>query len=269
MKIEAHSRTEHSTPSKYSKKHILEPKKFEKSNNRWNQFASALNEIHKRALDGPLLDVGCGIGYFVYSGLKRGFNIWGVDASESKVRRFRKLIHFTASPENWNKNCVVGNGQNLPFKSNRFPAISSWYVLEHIKNLSGVLKELVRITQPEGLIMLKAQDARNCWEGHYKIPWIPFLSDNLAKVWVEEFGKPFEKRNEVYDITQPQVAAMLETFGCQIVAKASPPKTLIRQHWQIHTEKEVRKTARKIKALLENKQWFQQPERLFIIAVKK
>ena len=244
-------------------------KKIEKSKNRWNQFAAAVREIRQQSLDGPILDLGCGIGYFVYYALSRRFNIWGADRSKSKILRYREFVRHTEGPESWEKRCIVSDGQEMPFKSNHFAAISSWYVLEHLVNLGGVLREVVRVTQRGGVIILKAQDARNGWEGHCKIPWIPFLSGNLARAWVEEFGKSYEDMKGAYDITEPQVTAILETCGCKVVAKASPPVMLIDQHWQINTEQEVRNAARKVMAMVENGQWNPQPENLIIYAVKE
>ncbi len=272
----AHSHIKNNRPdigqikaNKFSKTSILNKKKLAKGISRWNQYYAGIYNINPETLAGPMLDLGCGVGYFVYEGLSRRMNIWGVDSSQSKILRFKRLIHYTASPKKWQKRCIAASGNALPFKSEYFASVCSWYVLEHLEKIDEALKEIVRVTRRKGIIVLRAQDARNGWEGHCNIPWIPFLSDRLVEVWVEEFGAPFEKRQGVYDITQPQVEAILETFECEIVTKAPPPETLIKNHWQIHTEKEVRKTAREIKARFEDKQWFPQPENLYIFAVKK
>lgn len=257
------------TARKFSRDHLLNRNKLKKGGTRWNQYVATIKAIRNSTLQGPILDFGCGIGYFVLEGLSRGMDIWGVDASVSKIQRFEKLIQYTHSPTIWGKRCLVGSGENLPFQSNRFSAVSSWYVLEHVLHIGEIIRELVRITQKNGVITLRAQDARNGWEGHYKIPWIPFLSGSLAKAWVEEFGKPFELRKDVYDITQPQIAAILETLGCELLVQAPAPKVLIDNHLEIDTEEKVRKTARRIKTLVEKRQWRPQPENLYVYAMKK
>lgn len=254
---------------KGDKNGIIDEKRMKKSKNRWNQFTAAVKEIHQDALKGPVLDFGCGMGYFVYYGLSQSFDVWGVDLSKRKICRYRELIQNTGGPKGWEKRCIIANGLEMPFKSNLFAAVSSWYVLEHLEDLGGVLREVVRVTQRGGVLILKAQDARNGWEGHCKIPWLPFLSGNLSRAWAEEFGKSYEERRGVYDITEPQVTAILEACGCEIVAKAPPPIILIREHWQINTEQEVRVTARKVKAMMENNQWQPQPENLIVYAVKQ
>jgi ubiquinone/menaquinone biosynthesis C-methylase UbiE len=253
---------------KYRYSAIVNQKKINKGQTRWNQFYNNINHINPEALAGPILDFGSGVGYFVLEGLRRHMDIWGVDLLPGKIRRYKKLVEFTESPDIWKNLCVVGNGEELPFRSNRFAAISSWYVFEHIEHPGPVLRELVRITRSKGLIVIRAQDARNGWEGHCKIPWIPFLAGRLARVWVEEFGKSVELRRGVFDITQPQIISVLEELDCSIVIKAADPFVLIKDHWKLSTEEEVRRKARETKRAYERGDWQPQMENLYIYAQK-
>ncbi len=257
------------TPQKYSRKQILNAKKLKKGVSRWNQIAATVGWIDPDLLQGPMLDLGSGVGYFVLEGLKRGMDIWGVDTSAGKLLRFEKLVRYTDSPDEWRRRCLLADGDDLPFASNCFSAVSSWYVMEHLANPSAVLRELVRVTRPGGVIAIKAQDARNGWEGHCKIPWVPFLGGGLARVWAEEFGTSIDRRDGVYDVTQPQVTAILEALGCTVAVEAAAPDVLIPRHWRISSEKEVRQTARRVKSMVANGQWQPQPENLYVYAVKK
>jgi ubiquinone/menaquinone biosynthesis C-methylase UbiE len=254
---------------KYSRIHVLDAKKLKKGRSRWNQFSSTIAGIDQKLLLGPMLDLGSGVGYFVLEGLQRGMNIWGVDASAGKLLRFQMLVQFTHSPDEWLRRCLLADADDLPFASNRFAAVSSWYVLEHQVNPASSLRELVRVTQPGGIIVIKAQDARNSWEGHCKIPWIPFLGGSFARAWAEEFGTTVERRAGVYDVTQPQVTAILEALGCTVAVQAPEPAVLIPRNWQISTEAEVRQIARRIKSMHESGRWQPQPENLYVYAIKK
>ncbi len=253
---------------KYSRNTILNEKKIRKGHTRWNQFLDALNRIDKNIQDGPILDFGSGIGYFVLEGLRRHKDIWGMDILPGKITRYKKLIEYTNSPSAWQKRCVIADGEEIPFPSNHFSATASWYVFEHIQYPSQVLRELVRVTRKGGVIAIRAQDARNGWEGHCKIPWIPFLSRNMARIWIEEFGKSPELRRGVYDITQPQVISVLEQLGCDIAVQAAPPAVLIENHWKLSTEGEVRAKARQIRQRYEEGSWVPQPENLYLYARK-
>jgi len=215
-----------------------------------------------------MLDFGCGIGCFVLEGLQREMDMWGVDQSSSKIERYGKLVQSTSSPPSWEKRCFTAEGADLPFRSNVFAAVSSWYVFEHIKDPSEVLRELVRITRRGGVITIRAQDARNGWEGHCKIPWVPFLSGRMARAWIEAFGKSPTLRQGVYDITQPQFISILEKLGCRIAIQAPEPRVLIEDPLQLTTEAKVRRKARQVRARFESGEWVPQPENLYIYAQK-
>jgi ubiquinone/menaquinone biosynthesis C-methylase UbiE len=253
---------------KYSRKAILNQKKITKGVTRWNQFGQTLTELSPLLLNGPILDFGSGIGYFVLEGLRRSVNIWGVDLLPGKIARYRQLIDYSKSPESWKERCVAADGEELPFPTNWFTALSSWYVFEHIPNPGKCIREMVRVTRPGGVIAIRAQDARNGWEGHCKIPWIPFLPDRLARIWIEEFGADPSLRDGVIDITQPQVIAIFEELGCRILEKASEPRQLIAGHQSLITEREVRDKARQVHGDFSNGKWQPQPENLYIYAQK-
>ena len=252
---------------KYSRERLLSPKKLRKGVTRWNQFATRLAEIDPESLQGPILDFGSGVGYFVLEGLKREMDIWGVDFLPGKVQRYGKLIGYTSQQESWKTRCLVGDGYHLPFASGTFSAISSWFVFEHIPEPEPVVTELVRVLRPHGVIVIRAEDARSRWEGHCKIPWEPFLADHLTRVWMEEFDCAPEMREEVYDLTQPQCEAILKGLNCRIISTAPNPPQPVAQI-DLSSERKVRERARQIKALFERGAWVPQPAELYIYAQK-
>ena len=75
-------------------------------------------------------------------------------------------------------------------------------------------------------------------------------------------------KDGVYDITQPQIRAIFEELGCKIVREAAEPRQLIESHQKLTTEKEVRDTARRIRADFRSGKWLPQPENLYIFAQK-
>ena len=254
---------------KYSREAILNPKKIRKGHTRWNQYLETLLQIDNQSLTGPLLDFGSGIGYFVLEGLRRHLNIWGVDILPGKIERYKRLIDYSDSPAEWKSRCFAGNGEELPFRSETFSAVSSWYVFEHIDKPGEIIRELVRITRRGGIVSIRAQDARNYWEGHCKIPWIPFLSKRMSAAWIEEFEASAELRRGVFDITQPQLIAIFEELNCSIAVKAADPVILIDGHWRLTSEEEVRAKAREVRHLFEVGEWLPQPENLYIFAQKR
>ena len=247
---------------------LVNPKKLSKGLTRWNQFSATLRKVNPKSLEGPILDFGSGVGYFVLEGLKRKMDIWGVDRLPGKVSRFKRLVKLTSKEPSWQHRCILGSGENLPFESNKFSAISSWFVFEHIPEPLPVLKELVRVLKPNGVIVIRAEDARTSWEAHCKIPWLPYLSDRFISVWLEEFNCSPDLRNGVYDITLPQCETFLEECRCRIVLKATEPLTPIGNHCHLRTEKQIRRKARQAKTLLDQGAWPAQPKYFHICAQK-
>jgi SAM-dependent methyltransferase len=256
------------TSEKYSRETISNPAKIKKGKTRWNQCVEALEKIDPQLLQGPVLDFGCGVGYFVLEGLRRGIDIWGIDQFLGKIKRFQKLLEYTGSPTEWGKHCLTGDGVILPFSTDSFSLVTSWWVYEHISNPGEAIREMVRVTRPGGVIVIRAQDAHTSWEGHCNIPWIPYLPGHLERAWIEEFGKSHELRDGVYNISQSQVSTILDSLGCRTIIQAEPPKVLIENHRHLCTENEVRRAARQVKAKLDNGEWHPVQEGLYIFAQK-
>jgi ubiquinone/menaquinone biosynthesis C-methylase UbiE len=235
----------------------------------WITLANAVQQIRPNALAGPILDLGCGKGNTVYYGLTKKHDMWGVDVDQDSIDFYKRRVRLSGAPPEWSDRCLVTNAREMPFKTNYFSAVHSNYVLEHMAQLGEVLRETVRTTQIGGIIFMKAQDARISYEGHYRIPWLPFMPKHVARIWLEEFEKPVDGLGHLQYITTPQVTTILEACGCQVVAQSSPPKPIVSNHWQIHTEEEVRVVARKFRDMFEHGSWPKQPGSLFVVAIKQ
>jgi len=90
------------------------------------------------------LEIGIGTGEsFELAGRK--FNLsFGMDISEGMVRR-------TSYKVKENKNLFVGDGCNLPLRSNSFDFIICQDVLEHVPNQKKLILEICRVLKLEGI----------------------------------------------------------------------------------------------------------------------
>ena len=98
---------------RFSRSVLLDPRKVEKSRNRWRQLIAAAHRIRPEAWTGRVLDVGFGAGHFLCEGLRLGMDVWGVDRRETKARRFHRLVDFLKVPVAWKHRALVGEGQDL------------------------------------------------------------------------------------------------------------------------------------------------------------
>lgn len=96
-------------------------------------------------LQSPVLDLGCGDGHFAQVTFTKKIDI-GLDPLfssliEAKSRKKYSLL-------------VCAEGTNLPFSADRFRTTFSNSVLEHIKPVNDVIKEVYRVTKRGGFFTL-------------------------------------------------------------------------------------------------------------------
>ncbi len=102
----------------------------------------------------PVLDIGCGDGFFaqtVFIAVSIGLDIPGSRMKELKnVGIYKKLVEY--------------DGSKIPFSNNTFPTIISNCVFEHIEDVGRVLAEIYRVLRPGGTFVVSVM--AKPWEEH-------------------------------------------------------------------------------------------------------
>lgn len=94
------------------------------------------------------LDVGCGSGDLTrFASKVRARVSIGIDIATSIVR-------YARNESNRRAEFTVADAQNLPFKNNQFDTILCTEVLEHIPNPMNTLKELYRVLNANGTVII-------------------------------------------------------------------------------------------------------------------
>jgi len=117
------------------------------------QEASLFYE-HKKFIKPPLVDFGCGDGFFSQIVFKKKYIDVGLDLKESRIGQAKKIY----------KKLTIYNGVKIPYPNNCFRSVISNCVLEHIPNLKASLKEIYRILRPDGYFV--ATVMTNQWENY-------------------------------------------------------------------------------------------------------
>lgn len=106
----------------------------------------------------PILDYGCGDGFFIKTAFveRQGKIDVGIDIDRNVLEKAKKSEVY--------KKVVCHNSYTLPFKNNYFNSIVSNCVLEHVENLERDLGELFRILKPGGIFVCTVMT--NKWEGY-------------------------------------------------------------------------------------------------------
>jgi ubiquinone/menaquinone biosynthesis C-methylase UbiE len=120
---------------------------------------------HQRRIDkilsylepGPaekILDVGCGVGTFVFHGAKKGAVCFGVDYSREAIRTAAILSHRYHLEKNMH--LVVGNALELPLVSESVEKMTSIDFIEHITDdeKDRLLGEMKRVLKKGGRLIV-------------------------------------------------------------------------------------------------------------------
>jgi len=130
------------TFSTYIKKY-LENRPFFYSYIRPQEASLFYERISK--MKGPILDFGCGDGFFANAIFKKKYINVGLDISSSRMEEARKLNIY--------KSIKTYDGNTIPFKNNHFNTIISNCVFEHIPQINESVKEMHRVLKTGGLLM--------------------------------------------------------------------------------------------------------------------
>lgn len=98
---------------------------------------------------GPLLDVGCSLGYALEAARSLGLQASGADVSDHAVAACRAL-GFDAR---------AGSLQALPFDDGEFAIVVMKHVLEHTPDPRRALAEVSRVLRPGGAVFIAVPDA--------------------------------------------------------------------------------------------------------------
>ncbi|MCG9134022.1 class I SAM-dependent methyltransferase [Candidatus Poribacteria bacterium] len=130
----------------------------------WLQMNERLIELEKQhPSKGRLLDVGCGIGTFLYLSREHGWEAHGIDPSKSGSAFAQKKYELDVQ-------CSDIFEANFP--SAHFDAIVLYHVLEHISELNPFLSELRRVLKPEtGTLVIEVPNGEGLQSRLQKADW--------------------------------------------------------------------------------------------------
>jgi len=131
----------------------ISPMEYYKENEEgdYKTFKKRLKIVEKYAKKGKMLDIGCNIGTFLKAAKESGWDCYGTDINKKvKGECIKKGIKFYAKPL-----------QKIKFKGNFFDVVVMDDLIEHVHSPKSLLKEVVRILKPGGLIFIVTPDVES------------------------------------------------------------------------------------------------------------
>lgn len=136
---------------------------FERSHEYMKKLSKKLKEMRFKRI----LDLGCGTGRHLLCLSKLGFDVHGINSSETGAKLSRKRLE----EKNLKTNLKIGDiYDGLPYPENFFDAIISTQVIHHstIDKIRKLVKEIERVLKPIGLIFITVPKTKKTQRGAKK-----------------------------------------------------------------------------------------------------
>ena len=119
--------------------------------------------------DDLVLDVGCGPGVFALALAPHVRYVRGIDLTQAMLVRAREFQQEQQIP---NACFIQGEAERLPYSDGAFDLVSSQFAFHHLLRPEAVLQEMLRVTKPNGRLMIVdtlGPDSDEKWELHNRI----------------------------------------------------------------------------------------------------
>jgi 2-polyprenyl-3-methyl-5-hydroxy-6-metoxy-1,4-benzoquinol methylase len=126
------------------------------------QINKALSKINFNKNNAKLLDVGCGIGYFLYLAQNDGFNVQGADIS-------KWAAHY--AQQKFNVEVISGNFLEMKLDESSYDIITLWQTIEHLPQPSEFLKKIYSLLKVGGVVCIATPDVSSWIAKFYKKLW--------------------------------------------------------------------------------------------------
>ena len=160
----------------------------------------ALKELAKKLLKpnvnalpslpvGRMLEIGCASGAFLHAMAQKGWDVRGIEFSQSAADRSRKLGYPV----------YEGQIESAPTPSEPFDLVVGWMVLEHLHDPVAALRKVSKWTRPGG--------------------WLALSVPNIASYQFSLFGNawfPLQLPNHLFHFTPNSLARVLKAAGWKV-----------------------------------------------------
>ena len=121
--------------------------------------------------NGNLLDVGCGTGYFAASVKRKGWNVIGVEPSETAAEIARSKFGIEVIPPE--------KLSELPH--HQFDTITLWHVLEHLEDLNETMALFSKLLREKGRLIIAVPNSSSFDVVKYRASWAAY--DVPRHIW--------------------------------------------------------------------------------------
>ncbi len=148
--------------------------------------------VQRHLPEGRVLEVGCAAGFFLDALRKRGFEVHGLEVSESILTHARDVLKLP--------NLFLGTLANYPGPPGSFDGVLMWDVIEHMTDPILELRRVRALLKPRGLVFLQTQD----------------LSSLTRKVLGSRWTH-FKQLEHIYHFSPKTIRVLLDRAGFEVL----------------------------------------------------
>lgn len=185
---------------RFPKASVLEKEKYVKDwENKMKDSFALVDDFKKRIgeVSGKkILDAGCGNGGISIAFAIAGAEVHGVEIEEDLYQISKSHAEIYSQEIKIQPNFYLYDGYKLPFEDNFFDYTVSASVLEHTDDPAYYLKEILRVTKPEGVLYLGFPNKWAPRETHTQLLFLTYLPAFLRPTYIKIFKRnPLEDNN--------------------------------------------------------------------------
>jgi 2-polyprenyl-3-methyl-5-hydroxy-6-metoxy-1,4-benzoquinol methylase len=117
---------------------------------------NTLRTIKKYKYSGRMIDVGCNVGVLVDMALKGGFDAFGVDLSSMDIQQGKDTFKL-------GERLIHGSLQDISNSAHHFDIVCYIHVFEHIPELKIELREIYKILNKGGILVIEVPNFDSFW----------------------------------------------------------------------------------------------------------
>jgi 2-polyprenyl-3-methyl-5-hydroxy-6-metoxy-1,4-benzoquinol methylase len=157
---------------------------------------------------GLVLDVGCGMGYFLQACREAGYDVAGIDISEDSAGYVRNELKIPVR---------TGPIEKIDIPDGTIDVVTMWHFLEHTPDPRIYLDRARRWLKRDGLIVVDVPnyagtDARKCWERWkgWQLPFhlYHFTPDTLTALLARHGFKRIRTKDYLSEVVKEKLAAI-------------------------------------------------------------
>jgi ubiquinone/menaquinone biosynthesis C-methylase UbiE len=182
---------------------------------RWTLLEQRLGK--EKLLGGQrILDVASGCATFVLHGLKKGYDVWGVEPEKWKMEFLKRKMNEMGYPKYFEGRVVQAIGEDLPFPNGMFDVVTTYQTLEHVHDVKQCLYEMLRVLSRIGVLYIRAPSYNIFFEPHYRLPFLPQMNRKLAKLYLTFMGRPTKGIEKIRYVTKRKILDFLSSTGTSL-----------------------------------------------------